>query len=193
MDELPAGTADIFSLRFDIELIPVWAKRYDVSYDTLILEQIVPKVKARKFYNREEFLAVCRWKAPRPRRTVEDNDGDYIQAVTHTALTTPNARLRIQVLTLMRGVSWPTASVLLHFGHAQPYPILDYRALWTLRREVPKRYTFRFWQAYVAYCRELVQQAGVSMRTLNRALWQYAKENQRKQPLDNVFMLGGGH
>jgi len=193
MEESNSEAARMFSLRFDIELIPVWAKRYDVSYDSLILEQIVPKVKARKFYNREEFLNLCRWKAPRPRRVVEDNDDDFIQAVTYTALTTPNERLRIRVLTLMRGVSWLTASVLLHFGHEQPYPILDSRSLWTLRCEAPSRFTFKFWQAYVIYCRQLKQEAGVSMRTLSRALWQYAKENQRKQPLDNVFMLGSGH
>jgi len=193
MTELTPGTAGMFSLRFDIELIPVWAQRYDTSYDTFILEQTVPKVKMRKYYKREEFLNICRWKAPRPRRVVEENSDDFVQAVTYTALTTSNERLRIRVLTLMRGVSWPTASVLLHFGHEQPYPILDYRSLWTLRREVPNRYTFNFWQKYIAYCRQLIEKAGVSMRTLNRALWQYAKENQRKHPLDNVFMLGSGH
>ena len=29
----------------------------------------------------------------------------------------------------LSGVRWPTASVLLHFGHRDRYPILDYRAL----------------------------------------------------------------
>lgn len=93
----------MFSLRFDIELIPVWAQRYDTSYDTFILEQTVPKVKMRKYYKREEFLNICRWKAPRPRRVVEENSDDFVQAVTYTALTTSNERLRIRVLTLMRG------------------------------------------------------------------------------------------
>ncbi|MEJ2707693.1 MAG: hypothetical protein P8074_08780 [Anaerolineales bacterium] len=193
MNELTPGTTGMFSLRFNIELIPVWAERYDASYDTFILEQVVPKVKARKYFNRKEFLDICRWKAPRPRRVVEENSDNFVQAVTYTALTTSNERLRIRVLTLMRGVSWPTASVLLHFCHEQPYPILDYRSLWTLRREVPNRYTFNFWQEYVAYCRQLIGKAKVSMRTLNRALWQYAKVNQKKHPLDNVFMLGSGH
>ncbi len=60
------------------------------------------------------------------------NPEDFIKDVTHTALITPSERLRIEVLTLLNGVSWPTASVLLHFGYDNLYPILDFRALWSL-------------------------------------------------------------
>ncbi len=36
------------------------------------------------------------------------------------------------VLRFLDGVEWPTASTILHFCGARPYPILDYRALWSL-------------------------------------------------------------
>jgi hypothetical protein len=88
-------------------------------------------------------------------------------------------RLQIEVLTLLDGVSWPTASVILHFFHSAPYPIVDFRALWSLKNKVPKRYGFNFWQKYTSYCRGLSKRAGVSMRTLDRALWQFSKENQQ--------------
>lgn len=58
------------------------------------------------------------------------------------------------------------------------YPILDYRALWSLGIDPPPAYDFPFWRAYTLACRELAAGAGVSMRDLDRALWQYSKENQ---------------
>lgn len=88
-------------------------------------------------------------------------------------------RLRIEALTLLDGIGWPSASVILHFFHKQKYPILDYRALWSVSLEVPYRYIFEFWWAYVIYCRDLAKNAKVTMRTLDRALWQYSKENQK--------------
>jgi hypothetical protein len=73
-------------------------------------------------------------------------------------------------------VSWPTASVLLHFGRADPYPILDFRALQSLGVEQPSQYTFDFWWAYVQACRRLADKHGVDMRTFDRALWQWSAE-----------------
>lgn len=60
-----------------------------------------------------------------------------------------------------------------------PYPIIDYRALWSLGLEQKGAYyTFDDWWTYVESCRDLSEQAGVDMRTFDRALWQYSKESQ---------------
>jgi hypothetical protein len=45
--------------------------------------------------------------------------------------------------------------------------------------KVPKKYDFEFWWAYVQFCRQLSKKCVVSMRVLDRALWQYSKEIQR--------------
>jgi hypothetical protein len=109
---------------------------------------------------------------------VISNPDEFIQAITRTALSAPDEPRRIKVLTTINGVSWPMASVLLHFGHADRYPILDFRALWSLEVDTPPVYTFSFWWEYTQACQKLATNAGVSMRTLDRALWQYSKENQ---------------
>ena len=87
-------------------------------------------------------------------------------------------RLRIEVLTLLSGVRWPTACVILHYCARQPYPILDFRALWSLSCPVPEKgYGF----ALVGVLRihgNLAEQLDVSMRELDRGLWQYSKERQ---------------
>jgi hypothetical protein len=80
---------------------------------------------------------------------------------------------------LLTGVKWPTASVFLHFALPDCYPILDFRALWSLKTEVPAQYSFRFWSSYADFCRKLLAQAGVSMRVLDQALWKYSEIHQR--------------
>ena len=70
------------------------------------------------------------------------------------------------------------ASVILHFFHPEPYPILDYRALWSLSIDEPSYYKYNFWWEYVRICRDLAEANAVDMRTLDKAMWQYSKENQ---------------
>ncbi len=38
---------------------------------------------------------------------------------------------------MLDGVSWLIASVILHFCHSDPYPIIDFRSLWSVSLEVP--------------------------------------------------------
>ena len=166
-----------FELRFPTRDIGYWAERYE--YDETPILPIVSEVKSRAFLTKKDFLTACRWKTARSQSRCRENSSEFICAVTKCALGTPAEQLRIEVLTLLNGVSWPTASVILHFFHSDPYPIMDVRALWSLKNKVPKRYGFNFWQEYTSYCRGLSKRAGVSMRTVDRALWQFSKENQR--------------
>ena len=86
-----------------------------------------------------------------------ENKDDFIREVTHIALTTKNEQLRIEVLRLLKGTDWPVASAILHWCHNDKYPILDFRALWSLGvdRNKVKVYDYDFWLGYTKYCREL--------------------------------------
>ena len=83
------------------------------------------------------------------------------------------------MLTLLDGVRWPTASVVLHFFHKDRYPIVDFRAPWSMSMDVPNQYSFDFWWKYAGYCRVMADRAHLDMRQLDQALWQYSKENQK--------------
>ncbi|UQN08815.1 hypothetical protein [Deinococcus sp. QL22] len=121
---------------------------------------------------------LSRWKSPRSAPLIQRNDEAYVQEITRFALTTPLERARIEALTLLSGVAWPTASVILHLYHLERYPILDFRALWSVQADLKHAYDFGFWMAYVEFCRVQADEANVDMRTLDRALWQYSKEKQ---------------
>jgi len=173
-------------LRFPIGRISQLAGQYDElagERDRRLTEEITKKVfpdYLRKGYlTKEGFLTVCAWKTPRSKPHCESNDSATIREVSALALATESERLRIQVWTLLAGVKWPTASVFLHFAFSDPYPILDYRALWSLQAAVPPQYTFSFWEKYTGFCRSLAGEARVTMRTLDKALWTYSKLRQR--------------
>jgi hypothetical protein len=40
-------------------------------------------------------------------------------------------------------------------------------------------YPVGFWLAYLSACRTLTRRAGVSIRTLDKALWQHSKERSQ--------------
>ena len=167
-----------FRPRFPLSEVLYWASRYAYADDAEV-EAIGDRARERGWFTRDEFLAVARWKSPRSRKQCEKNDDARVKAATELALSTPDERGRIEALTQLHGVEYPTASVLLHLAHRDPYPIIDYRALWSLGVESPPAtYSFTFWWAYAQACRSLATDAGVRMRTFDRALWQFSKEHQ---------------
>jgi hypothetical protein len=169
----------IFKPRFPASKLKSLTQRYPADYDDEIESVIAPTVRERGYFTKPEFERICHWKTPRSQRKVASNPAEYIEAVTRTALSTGSEQLHIEVLTLLSGVSWPTASVILHFCHREPYPILDVRALWSLGVDAGKvTYNFELWWEYTQVCRGLAKSTGLSMRELDRALWQYSKENQ---------------
>lgn len=164
-------------LRFPESQIAQYADRYEYADDEKVMA-LRPTVAERGHLVRNELFEVAHWKAARNQNRVLQNSEDDIEEITRFALQTTSERARIESLLILVGVAWPMASVILHFFHEERYPILDFRALWSVQMEVPSYYHFEFWLQYVRFCRELANKNGVHMRTLDRALWQYSLKNQ---------------
>jgi hypothetical protein len=165
-----------FALQFPIQQVPEYAARYTADEDEVLA--IGRAVRDRGRYTVAEFRKVCRWKTPRSAPLVAQNSKDTVEASTRVALSeTSGERDRVEALLSLRGVGWPTASVLLHVPYPERYPILDKRALHALGVDnAPSRYSFDFWMPYVTAYAQLIEQAGVDGRTLDQALWQWSKE-----------------
>ena len=132
--------------------------------------------RARGHYTRSEFMTVCRWKTPRSGPKVASNSASAIRVATRRAFVTTDPAEQMATLLALAGVGVPTASVLLHFAFPESLPILDVRALESLGVTGRSSYTPAFWAHYADACRELASANGVSLRTLDKALWQYSKE-----------------
>jgi hypothetical protein len=169
----------VFKLRFAESQVTRFAERYSYAENDDELRVVVrPAVLARGFLKRDEFLAICEWKTQRSKSRCARNSAFTVETLSRAALATTDESLKMDLLRTLYGVEWPTASTLLHFCDRRPYPILDYRALWSLGCDKVPRYTMKFWLEYLAFTRGLARRLKQDIRTLDRALWQYSKERQ---------------
>lgn len=165
----------IFELQFPPGEIEALAQRFPGLDDTR-LEAVGAAVRARGHYTRAEFIEVCAWKTARSRPKVAANLEPVVIATTGRALGATDEAARMATLLELNGVGVPTASTLLFVAFPQDYPILDVRALESLGVKARSGYPVSFWLAYLEACRTLAGRAGVSLRTLDKALWQHSKE-----------------
>jgi len=168
-------------LKFEETKIAEISKQYVPDDKEKDLIQLKDSVISQKYLTSEQLYKVAKWKSPRRAELIKENSEKYIKEITSFSFKANNEKAKIERLTLLSGVGWPTASVILHLFHDGKYPILDFRALWSLSLDVPSQYDFVFWWKYVKCCRSLSDKNKINMRTLDRALWQYSKDNQGKR------------
>jgi hypothetical protein len=164
-----------FVLQFNSSEIDALAGRYGASQDDSAL--LAGKRIASGDYSRENLKTIVKWKSPRPAALIEENtENDIVVALRFaSARATPEA-LAVAVLTGLRGVGIPMASAILTAINPERYTVLDFRALESLGiKNWPDN--FAFYVAYLKACRELAASHGKSLRTFDRALWQWSKEH----------------
>ncbi len=169
---------DRFELQFPASEIDALAARFGYTDDGELIA-LGAGVRARGYYTRAELITVCGWKTPRSRPRVAANSSYAVRSRSERALAATDEAGRIGPLLELLGVGVPTASTLLYAAFPMDYPILDVRALESLGVRSRSSYPVRFWLRYLEACRELSRQHGVSIRTLDKALWQHSKERSR--------------
>ena len=164
-----------FELQFPPDQIDALADRFGPADETHLLAAGA-SARARGHYTLAEFIEACAWKTARSRPKVAANREAAVVDATTRAFATADEATRMGALLELEGVGVPTASTLLYFAFPADYPILDVRALDSLGVKPRSQYPISFWLGYLAACRELTRRYGVSVRTLDKALWQYSKE-----------------
>jgi hypothetical protein len=164
-----------FELQFPAGEIDALASRFGFADDARLLATGAA-ARARGHYTREEFIVVCAWKTARSRSRVATNTERAVVKATRQALGATDEVTRMCALLELHGVGVPTASTLLYVAFPDDYPILDVRALESLGAKPRSQYPVSFWLQYLGACRELARSHGVSIRTLDKALWQRSKE-----------------
>ena len=166
-----------FVLHFDPEEIDVLAERYGYSQDDEALE--AGTRIAAGHYDRENLNVIVRWKSARRAALIDENsDLEIARSLRFATDSRTSERSAIESLTRLRGVGIPVASAILTLINPDKYTIIDYRALESLGvTEWPD--TVDYYLAYLAACRELAQRHNKSLRTLDRALWQWSKERSQ--------------
>jgi len=137
--------------------------------------KIGQRCRAAGYYTKDDLLVMCK-AAGGAYRSCRLISTERIQWRTATSISTESERERISSLRSISGVSWYTASFILHFTFEGKYPILSRQALWAWGYDTRPVMAFPLWWAYVRACRALSAECGATMRDLDRALRQFATE-----------------
>ena len=165
----------------DKSKIAEWSNRYCADCDTDI-KNLVPKVKKRGYLKKTELETLidwkleCRWKQ-RGLCFANKNDPDDVKEITCKAFRETDDIKSIRCLLRLHSVGWAIGSAILHWFHEGRYPIWDIHAKSSLQLDKGLDGSNERWKAYVKYCKDIADQYEVCMRTLDRALFEYGKNN----------------
>lgn len=163
-----------FKLRFDPSLIPELAGRYSFEEDTGALD--AGKRVREGQNNRANLETIFEWKTKgRGRSRLLKNTDKEIADALNLAFVAKTDRAAVAVLTGLSGVGVPVASAILTAIYHERFTIIDFRALEALSVDNAV-ITIDFYLKYLVFCRQLAHENNVSLRTLDRALWQWSKE-----------------
>ncbi|MDA3799848.1 MAG: hypothetical protein PF692_12290 [Kiritimatiellae bacterium] len=101
-------------LKFDESSINLYADRYNDQVNDNYIIARRSDIQMRGYLTKDDLFKIANWKSPRSSGHVQKNTDDYIAEITKFAFSTKCERAKIQTLTNLDGVSWPTASVILH-------------------------------------------------------------------------------
>lgn len=151
-----------------------YSSLYDYEADDTLTD-CMKSAALRGYMTLPDLIEVARWKwrGGRTRQLCSLNTETEVNEISRVSFSTGSERLRIGALLALSGVNWPMASVILHFRFPDRYPILDVRAMNTVGGS--KLYTFERWLEYVELCQATAMQYGITMRTLDKALWAFDK------------------
>ena len=164
-------------LRIPTNEIRAYIERYNYEADPK-LAHIREAAKNQRYITRSQLREIALWKSKRRAALVNDNEEGFVREITEFAFRATYDYSRIGALVLLAGVHYPTASVVLHFCVNDSYPILDFRAIWSLGLKQPTVYTPNYWVEYTKICRSFAKEHRLTVREFDMALWQYSRENQ---------------
>lgn len=166
------------ALRIPEKQLRAYQQRYDYAADPK-LDHIRDAAASQGYLTIEQLHKIALWKSRRRAALTKNNPEEFVREITSFAFAAKYEESKIGSLILLQGVQYPTASVILHICVDATYPILDFRAIWSLGMQQPSNYTPGYWVKYVDICRSLSGKHGMSVRELDMALWQYSKEHQK--------------
>lgn len=169
--------------------IEKWAGSYPVwerDMDKWIAEMLQSSREGKKYLTPEEMRALATWKSnKRTYKDLENNEAGRIEERTKAAFSyrggDPKEHIKLLVgisgkpETGIHGVNIATASSFLHFAFPGQYPVIDRLALRAMGMRENKQ-NLGVWHDYAEVCLQHAGRRRVTLRTLDRALWQLGKE-----------------
>lgn len=168
-----------FALRLTREEIVALATEYQANKDEMRREKAAFDAGDRIAHNdfdhadpRTIIRPIVRWKSPRPWAQITNNGSAEIDEALCCAVSMRSDHLKLAVLVGLRRVAVPMASAILTAIDRTRFTVIDVRALNTLGVSMLSP-TIENYLAYRDFCRRKTRELEVSLRDLDRALWQH--------------------
>lgn len=163
-----------FVLQFDPALICRLAERYGPEQDS---ETFAAGARiAAGEHTLANLRVIVRWKSARRVALIDHNPSTEIEkSLRFVTNPSTSERAAIEALDRLHGVGIPMASAIMTAIYPDKFTVTDWRALEALGvTKWPDNVDF--YLAYLSACRDLARRYGVSLRALDRALWQWSRE-----------------
>ncbi|UTD14909.1 hypothetical protein HER15_05195 [Tenacibaculum mesophilum] len=160
-------------------------KSIDYKEDDKTLKIFSLVEQEEELLSRNTLIKILKWKSPRPLRFYNENEEEYIKNITQLAFKQENERVKIHILTALKGVNYPSASAILMFKNPELFPVLDIRVWKQLYKNnlvsVNPRgigFTLDQWDSYVKIIRSLATKHNTTARVIEKKLFDYDKLTQ---------------
>jgi hypothetical protein len=170
------ANASKFNLQFEPADIVQLAQRYGYESDD---DALAAGLRIRSGnYGRSNIETIFEWKTKgRGRSRLRNNSDEEIAEALGLAAHAKTERAAIAVLLGLQGVHVPVASAILTAIDPERYTVIDFRALEALGSNSKDR-SVNFYLEYLDACRKLAKRRNVTLRDLDRALWQWSSEQE---------------
>ncbi|KAA6465295.1 hypothetical protein DYQ86_04965 [Acidobacteria bacterium AB60] len=163
-----------FTLMFPLHDVEKWAKEYPYDNDDRKVFDAGKNILAGDF-SRANLEAIVHWKSNRRIALLRDNSDSEIEDALRLALSAKEPRSALAVLKGLRGVELPVATAIMTAIHPDQYTVADWRAMQALGQPDADYYRIDFYvHQYLPACKRLAAEAGVPLRTLDKALWTWS-------------------
>jgi len=145
----------------------------------------INKSKTKGHLTKDEFIEICMWKSPRPRKHYLKNSKKIIKKISEKVLATNSEDMKIKLLRSLKGVSIPVASAILTLLDPKNYGVIDIRA-WQLLynygevKTNPRGQMFNInnWKTYLTLLRKYANQFNIGAREIELILFFHHREVQ---------------
>jgi hypothetical protein len=138
-------------------------------------------------YSREKLMTIAEWKLERENGTyhpsiayISENTDEEIAEAFEIAVRARTARVGLGVLTTLRGIEVKVASAIMTAIYPDRYTVIDVRSLEELGQKQDSP-SIDYYLQYRDACEEIAAERGVSLRDLDRALWQKNKNRNLEE------------
>lgn len=142
-------------------------------------------IKQQGYIAKEQGIDILKWKSPRPLRHYKNNTEDEFREITRLAFSVRDEKVKIHILTALRGVRYPAASALLMFYDKTIYPIIDirtwkqlYKAGFVNENQQGQNFSLDQWKMYLDTVRDIASRLKLTARQVEKRLFDIDKEAQ---------------